>query len=89
MTATGSSPGATGASVEGQVAAAAAVLQSMRGNWVVTPAVAFNRNQDLVHRVIGRPGVVVVGEGVPGRTVGLMAQERRAGGAGGWRRTDL
>jgi hypothetical protein len=65
------------ASVEGQPGAAAAVLQSMRGDWRVTPAVSFNRNQDLVHRVIGRPGVVVVGEGVPSRTAGLVAQERK------------
>jgi hypothetical protein len=49
--------------VEGQPGAAASVLQTMRGDWRVTPAVAFNRNMDLVHRVIGRPGVVLVGEG--------------------------
>lgn len=65
------------ASVEGQPGAAAAVLQSMRGDWRVTPAVSFNRNQDLVHRVIGRPGVVIVGEGGSGRAVGLVAQERK------------
>jgi hypothetical protein len=49
--------------VEGQPGAAASVLQTMRGEWRVTPAVAFNRNMDLVHRVVGRPGVVLVGEG--------------------------
>jgi hypothetical protein len=51
------------AQVEGQPGAAASVLQTMRGEWRVTPAVAFNRNMDLVHRVVGRPGVVLVGEG--------------------------
>jgi Domain of unknown function (DUF4191) len=51
------------AQVEGQPGAAASVLQSIRGDWRVTPAVAFNRNMDLVHRVVGRPGVVLVGEG--------------------------
>jgi len=49
--------------VEGQPGAAASVLQTMRGEWRVTPAVAFNRNMDVVHRVVGRPGVVLVGEG--------------------------
>jgi len=49
--------------VEGQPGAAASILQTMRGDWRVTPAVAFNRNMDLVHRVVGRPGVVLVGEG--------------------------
>src|SRR5262249_52817077 len=51
------------AQVEGQPGAAASVLQTMRGDWRVTPAVAFNRNMDLVHRVVGRPGVVLIGEG--------------------------
>jgi len=49
--------------VEGQPGAAASVLQTMRGEWRVTPAVAFNRNMDIVHRVVGRPGVVLIGEG--------------------------
>jgi hypothetical protein len=51
------------AQVEGRTGAAAAVLQGMRGDWRVTPAVAFTRNEDLVHRVIGKPGIVLVGEG--------------------------
>src|ERR1022692_3392166 len=36
------------AAVEGQPGAAAAILQSMRGNWTVTPAVSANRNMDVV-----------------------------------------
>src|SRR3954469_7047094 len=51
------------AQVEGQPGAAASVLQTLRGDWRTTPAVAFDRNMNLVHRVIGRPGVVLVGEG--------------------------
>ncbi|MBV9485011.1 MAG: DUF4191 domain-containing protein [Frankiaceae bacterium] len=51
------------AQVEGRTGAAAAVLQGMRGDWRVTPAVGFTRNEDLVHRVIGKPGIVLVGEG--------------------------
>jgi Na+-transporting methylmalonyl-CoA/oxaloacetate decarboxylase gamma subunit len=65
------------AEVEGTPGAAAGVLSSMRGDWQVTPAVAFNVNQDLVHRVVGRPGVILVGEGNPGRVRSLLAQERR------------
>src|SRR5688572_3477412 len=42
--------------IEGQPGAAAAVLQSMRGDWRVRPAVAFTRKQDFVHRAVGRPG---------------------------------
>jgi hypothetical protein len=51
------------AQVEGRAGAAAAILQGMRGDWRVTPAVGFTRNQELVHRVVGRPGIVLVGEG--------------------------
>jgi hypothetical protein len=63
--------------IEGQPGAAAAVLQSMRGNWTVTPAVTANRNMDVVHRAVGRPGVVLVGEGAPARLVGLLAAEKK------------
>ena len=63
--------------IEGQLGAAAAVLQQMRGAWFVTPAVAMNGKQDLVHRVVGRPGVVLVGEGAAQRVKGLLSQERK------------
>ena len=66
------------AQVEGQPGAAASVLQTVRGDWRVTPAVAFNRNMDLVHRVIGRPGVVLVGEGnSPTQLRQLMTDQKR------------
>ena len=65
------------AAIEGTPGAAAAVLQTMRGPWRVTPAVAFTRKQDLVHRVVGRPGVIMVGEGSPARTTSLLKQEQR------------
>jgi hypothetical protein len=69
--------GAMYRAIEGQLGAAAAVLEQMRGAWFVTPAVAINGKQDLVHRVVGRPGVVLVGEGAPQRVKGLLAQERK------------
>jgi hypothetical protein len=65
------------AAIEGQPGAAAAVLNSMRGQWFVTPAVAYSAKQDLVHRVVGRPGVILVGEGAPQRTKALLAKERK------------
>jgi hypothetical protein len=63
--------------IEGQPGAAAAVLQQMRGDWTVTPAVNGNRNLDVVHRTVGRPGVVLVGEGDPRRVATLIATERK------------
>ena len=65
------------ATIEGQPGAAAAVLENMRGNWTTTPAIAANRNMDVVHRVVGRPGVILVGEGSPARLAGLMAAEKK------------
>jgi hypothetical protein len=69
------------AQVEGRPGAAAAILQGMRGDWRVTPAVGFTRNQDLVHRVIGRPGVVLVGEGTSPSAIRqlIVDQKRRVG----------
>jgi hypothetical protein len=63
--------------IEGQPGAAAAVLQTMRGNWTVTPAIAANRNLDVVHRAVGRAGVVLVGEGSPTRLPSLLAAEKK------------
>jgi hypothetical protein len=61
----------------GQPGAAAAILQSMRGNWTVTPAIAANRNMDVVHRTVGKPGVILVGEGSPSRLPSLLAAEKK------------
>jgi hypothetical protein len=63
--------------VEGQLGAAAAVLTNMRGDWRVTPAVGFNREQDLLHRVIGKPGVILVAEGSSSRVRSLIAAEKK------------
>ncbi len=65
------------AQVEGQPGAAAGVLQAMRGTWDVTPAIAVNRAQDMVHCVVGRPGIVLVGEGQPGRVANLIANQKK------------
>jgi hypothetical protein len=65
------------ARIEGQPGAALAVLQSLRGAWVVTPVVAFSGKQDLVHRVVGRPGIILVGEGRKARVQALLKQTAR------------
>jgi Domain of unknown function (DUF4191) len=63
--------------IDGQLGAAAAVLQSMPGDWNVTPAIAGNRTMDVVHRAVGRAGVVLVGEGVPSRLAPMLTAERK------------
>ncbi|ETW25901.1 DUF4191 domain-containing protein [Mycobacterium gastri] len=62
---------------EGQTGAAAWVLDNLRGKWRVTPGVATTGHFDAVHRVIGRPGVILVGEGSAGRVKPLLAQEKK------------
>lgn len=63
--------------MEGQPGAAAAVLQNVGRGWTSTPAVAMNRSQDVVHRAVGRPGIVLIGEGNPNRVKPLLAAERK------------
>lgn len=65
------------ARLEGQLGAAANALSTLRRGWTVDPAVAVTRNQDVVHRVVGRPGIILVGEGVPNRVGNLLANEKR------------
>ena len=63
--------------VEGQPGAAAWVLEGMRGDWRVSSGVAGTTQLDAVHRVLGRPGVILVAEGVPSRVRNLLAQEKK------------
>ncbi|MBX6389746.1 MAG: DUF4191 domain-containing protein [Frankia sp.] len=51
------------AEMEGKPGAAAGIIERMRGDWRLTPAVGVNRNQDVVHRVVCRAGVVIIAEG--------------------------
>jgi hypothetical protein len=63
------------ASIEGQIGAGASVLMAIRKGWTTTPAVAVNRQQDMVHRSVGRAGIVLTGEG--GFAVRQMVQDEK------------
>jgi hypothetical protein len=63
--------------IEGQPGAAASLVENMRGRWVVTPAVQANRNMDVVHRVVGQPGVILLAEGPPSRVGKLIGAEKK------------
>ncbi|HEX3780197.1 MAG TPA: DUF4191 domain-containing protein [Pseudonocardiaceae bacterium] len=65
------------ARVDGQPGAAAWVLDQLRGTWRVSQSVAGTTQLDAVHRVIGKPGVILVAEGAPHRVKGLLAQEKK------------
>ncbi|MFI6246338.1 DUF4191 domain-containing protein [Streptomyces sp. NPDC051016] len=63
--------------MEGQPGAAAAVLDNIGRGWTTTPAVAMNRSQDVVHRAVGKAGIVLVAEGNPNRVKTLLAAEKK------------
>lgn len=63
--------------IEGQPGAAAAALGLLRRGWKTDPAIAFTKQQDVLHRLVGPPGIVLIGEGNINRLRPLMAAERR------------
>lgn len=63
--------------MEGSVGGGARALSMLRRGWRTDQMVAFNKQQDMVHRVVGPPGVVLVGEGNPNRLKQLLANEER------------
>lgn len=64
-------------SLEGQFGAAASVLNALptRRGWFTAPGVGVDKQQNLVHRVIGRPGIILVGEGTRPQT--LIAEQKK------------
>jgi hypothetical protein len=62
---------------EGQPGAAASILENMRGDWRVRPAASSTTQYDMVHVVVGRPGVILLGEGQSQRVRTLIGQEKR------------
>jgi hypothetical protein len=63
--------------MEGQTGAAAGALGLLKRGWHVDNAIAFTKQQDVVHRVIGPPGILLVGEGSSTRLKGLLSAERK------------
>jgi hypothetical protein len=64
--------------IEGKPGAAVATLGMLRRGWNVNQQpIAFTRQQDIVSRVVGPPGIVLIGEGNPNRLKPLLASERR------------
>ncbi|MCF8611308.1 DUF4191 domain-containing protein [Gordonia sp. HY285] len=62
---------------EGQPGAAGWALSNIKGQWRVQQAVVGTSHLDAVHRVIGKPGVILVGEGQASRIKPLLSQEKK------------
>jgi len=65
------------AQIEGKPGAAAAALGMLKRGWKTEPAIAITKQQDVVTRVVGPPGIVLIGEGNPNRLRPLLTSERR------------
>lgn len=63
--------------IEGKPGAAAAALGMLRRGWKTDAAIGFTKQQDVVHRVVGPPGIVLIGEGNINRLRPLLTSERR------------
>lgn len=65
--------------IEGQPGASIAALGTLKRGWTVEkePAAVDARTQDMVFRVVGRPGVVLVSEGPANRVGKLVEGERK------------
>lgn len=66
--------------IDGQPGAVGAVLRSgLRGGWVGNemPVAVNGKTQDAVYRAVGRGGIVLIGEGDPGRSERMLKDEER------------
>ncbi|MCW2815016.1 MAG: rane protein [Nocardioides sp.] len=63
--------------LEGRLGGGAQALTMLRRGWKVEQMVGFTKQQDMVHRVVGPPGIVLVGEGNANRLRALMVSERK------------
>jgi hypothetical protein len=64
--------------IEGVPGAAAQVLTTLKSGWFTTPAVEINRSQEIVHRLVGRPGVILIIEAKPGSAIAQSARQKTA-----------
>ena len=59
----------------GQAGSAEVALSMLPKKWISAPVIAANKSQDVVHRTLGPGGLVLIGEGEPGRVKALLASE--------------
>jgi len=62
---------------EGQKGSAEVAMSMLGKEWVKSPVITANRQLDLVHRVVGPGGIVLIGEGDPGRVRTMLATEAK------------
>jgi hypothetical protein len=61
----------------GQAGSAEVALSMLPKKWISAPVIAATKSQDVVHRTLGPGGLVLIGEGEPGRVKALLASEAK------------
>lgn len=61
----------------GQAGSAEVALSMLGKKWVTAAAITANKHRDSVHRALGPGGLILVGEGDPGRVKQLLTSEAR------------
>lgn len=66
-------------SMEGQPGAAVHLISQMRGDWRVNveKPISATTQMDVVHLVLGRPGVILIAEGHPQRVRQMLGEQKR------------
>lgn len=62
---------------QGQAGSAEVALNMLPKGWTSTPALTFNKHKDMVHRAVGRSGIVLIGEGDSNRVRAMLNSEQR------------
>jgi hypothetical protein len=62
---------------EGQKGSAEVAMSMLSKDWIKSPVITANRQLDIVHRVVGPGGIVLIGEGDPGRVRQMLATEAK------------
>lgn len=66
------------AQIDGTVGSVYAVLSQIKSGWIISEEpVNVTREQDVIWRLIGRPGVVFISEGPSNRVQPLLSAERK------------
>ncbi|QPK93783.1 DUF4191 domain-containing protein [Actinomyces sp. zg-332] len=64
--------------IDGHLGAVSAVLSQVKRGWIIDEQpVAFNKNQDLVWRAVGRNGIILISEGPSTRVRPLLDDEAK------------
>lgn len=64
--------------IDGHVGAVSAVLSQVRRGWIVEERpVAYSRNQDVVWRIVGKKGIVLITEGKPSAVARMLEDEAK------------